>query len=120
LSAKKATSTIPIVFAIAVDPVATGLVASLDKPGGNVTGVPDSGAGEFGLPLEALKEAVPRISRVAVIGDSKPRRQARVRRLRPPPKEDIQSSKDTIHVTPDVILSVLILGTQLIERLKRC
>lgn len=79
LAAKKATSTIPIVFAIAADPVATGLATSLDRPGGNVTGVNDSGVGESGLPLQALKEAAPRISRVAVIGDSKPRKEARVK-----------------------------------------
>ena len=75
LAAKKATSTIPIVFAIAVDAVAAGLVASLDSPGGNVTGVTDSGIGVSGLPLTALKEAIPRISRVAVIGDTKPKQQ---------------------------------------------
>lgn len=75
LAAKKATSTIPIVFAIAVDSVAAGLVASLDTPGGNVTGVTDSGIGVSGLPLTALKEAIPRISRVAVIGDTKPKQQ---------------------------------------------
>lgn len=75
LAAKKATSTIPIVFAIAVDPVAAGLVASLDTAGGNVTGVTDSGIGVSGLPLTALKEAIPRISRVAVIGDTKPKQQ---------------------------------------------
>jgi putative ABC transport system substrate-binding protein len=80
LAAKKATSTIPIVFAIAVDSVAAGLVASLESPGGNVTGVTDSGVGTSGLPLTALKEAVPRISRVAVIGDTKPAQQVAAKR----------------------------------------
>jgi putative ABC transport system substrate-binding protein len=80
LAAKKASSTIPIVFAIAVDSVAAGLVASLESPGGNVTGVTDSGIGTSGLPLTALKEAIPRISRVAVIGDTKPKQQVATKR----------------------------------------
>jgi putative ABC transport system substrate-binding protein len=67
LAAKKATSTIPIIIPTAFDPVGTGLVASLARPGGNVTGfgllVPEVSA--KGLTL--LKEAVPRLTRVAVL-----------------------------------------------------
>jgi ABC-type uncharacterized transport system substrate-binding protein len=67
LAAKRATTTIPIVMAAAGDPLGTGLVASLARPGGNVTGMslmaPDLG----GKRLELLKEVVPRLSRVAVL-----------------------------------------------------
>src|SRR5262245_58256539 len=67
LAAKQATSTIPIVMTAAGDPLGSGLVASLARPGGNVTGmslmVPDIG----GKRLELLKELRPRLARVAVI-----------------------------------------------------
>ena len=68
LAAKKATSTIPIVFAAAINPVATGLVASLARPGGNVTGVSlFAGPEVAGKALQLLKEAAPRVTRVAVL-----------------------------------------------------
>jgi putative ABC transport system substrate-binding protein len=71
LAAKNATRTIPIVFAGAADPVAWGLVASLARPGGNVTGLSELAGREIeGKRLEVLKEAVPKISRVAVVLDS--------------------------------------------------
>jgi len=67
LAAKRATTTIPIVMLSAGDPLGTGLVDSLARPGGNVTGmslmVPDLG----GKRLELLKELLPRLSRVAVL-----------------------------------------------------
>jgi putative tryptophan/tyrosine transport system substrate-binding protein len=67
LAAKRATSTIPIVMGAAGDPVGSGLVASLARPGGNVTGMslmaPDLG----GKRLELLKELLPRLARVAVL-----------------------------------------------------
>ena len=68
LAAKNATKVIPIIMASASDPVGSGLVASLARPGGNITGSnsldPESG----GKRLELLKEVVPGISRVAAIG----------------------------------------------------
>jgi putative tryptophan/tyrosine transport system substrate-binding protein len=68
LAAKKLTSTIPIVMAGATDAVATGLVESLARPGGNVTGL-TSVTGELGGKLiELLKEIIPRLSRVVVPG----------------------------------------------------
>ena len=67
LAAMKATRTIPIVVAGAVDPVADGLVTSLARPGGNVTGTSMLAPELAGKRLELLKEAVPRISRVAVL-----------------------------------------------------
>jgi putative tryptophan/tyrosine transport system substrate-binding protein len=67
-AAKQATTTIPIVFVAAPNPVARGLVASLARPGGNITGVTnDAGPGLFGKVLELFKEAVPTISRVAIL-----------------------------------------------------
>jgi putative ABC transport system substrate-binding protein len=66
-AAKKATSTIPIVMAAATDPVETGLIASLARPGGNVTGVDSGGVEVPGKRLELLKELVPRATRMAVL-----------------------------------------------------
>ena len=67
IAAKRATSTIPIVMTGSADPVAQQLVASLGRPGGNVTGMatmlPELGSKR----LELLKEAVPRVARVAVL-----------------------------------------------------
>ena len=70
LAAKGATSTIPIVMTSTTDPVGEGLVASLARPGGNVTGL--SGlANELNTKrLEVLKDAVPRLSRVGLLGTS--------------------------------------------------
>src|SRR5262245_59466232 len=70
LAAKNATKTIPIVMANATDPVGIGLVASLAHPGGNVTGLSNVGSDLGGKQLELLKEAFPKVSRVAVIWDS--------------------------------------------------
>ncbi len=67
LAAKQATRTIPIVFAAAVDPVENGLVTSLARPGGNVTGLSNLAQELVGKRLEQLKQAVPRVSRVAVL-----------------------------------------------------
>src|SRR4029453_2058221 len=68
-AAQRATSTIPIVMAIHVDPVASGLVASLAKPEKNVTGVSTLGPELVGKRLQLLKEAIPGISRVAVLSN---------------------------------------------------
>src|SRR5882724_7487037 len=67
LAAKQATKTIPIVFTVAADPVASGLVTSLARPGGNVTGLSSVGPDLVGKRLEQLKQAVPGVSRVAVL-----------------------------------------------------
>jgi len=67
LPARNATSTIPVVFVAAIDPVATGVVASLARPGGNVTGVTAMHADLTGKRLELLKELLPKLSRIAVL-----------------------------------------------------
>jgi len=69
-AAKRATSRIPIVLLGAGDPVGTGLVASMARPGGNITGVTEFSTELSGKRLELLKETVPGISRVAVLYNS--------------------------------------------------
>jgi putative tryptophan/tyrosine transport system substrate-binding protein len=69
-AAKQATTTIPIVIAFDGDPVGNGLVASLARPGGNITGLSALYPELSGKQLELLKETVPRLSRVVVIGES--------------------------------------------------
>jgi putative ABC transport system substrate-binding protein len=66
-SAKAVTATVPIVFALAGDPVGSGLVASLARPGGNATGLSNLAGELVGKQLEILKAAVPRISRIGVL-----------------------------------------------------
>jgi putative ABC transport system substrate-binding protein len=68
-AAKQATSTIPIVMAAAGDPVATGLVVSLARPGGNVTGLSNLGRELEGKRMELVKEVLPRVTRVALVWD---------------------------------------------------
>jgi putative ABC transport system substrate-binding protein len=67
LAAKRATSTIPIVMTVAGDPVGSGLVDSLARPGGNVTGMSLMAPELGGKRLELLKELLPRLARVAVL-----------------------------------------------------
>ena len=64
---RQATAVIPIVFAVGIDPVGTGLVASLAKPGGNVTGLSLQAANLAGKRIELLREVVPRLRRLAII-----------------------------------------------------
>jgi len=66
---KQATATIPIVFAVANDPVGGGLVASLARPGGNVTGLSNQTADIASKRLELLREAVPGLRRLAIMVD---------------------------------------------------
>jgi putative ABC transport system substrate-binding protein len=67
LAAKKASATIPVVFAGAEDPVGTGLVSSLAQPGGNITGLSNMVPDLDGKRLELLKEAFPKVARVAFL-----------------------------------------------------
>jgi putative ABC transport system substrate-binding protein len=67
LAAKQATKTLPIVFIAVADPVTSGLVTSLARPGGNITGSSNVASDLVGKALEQLKQAVPGVSRVAVL-----------------------------------------------------
>ena len=67
VAAKKATRTIPIIMASTGDPVATGLVGSLARPGGNITGLSTLSPDLAGKRLQLLKEIVPKLSRLAVL-----------------------------------------------------
>ena len=67
VAAKNATKTIPIVFIDVTDPIAAGLVDSLPRPGGNITGFTTIGSVLAGKRLELLKEIIPKLSRVAVL-----------------------------------------------------
>ena len=69
IAAKQATSLIPIVFAVAGDPVGTGLVASLARPGGNVTGLSLQTTDTAGKRLELLREVVPGLRRLAIMAN---------------------------------------------------
>jgi putative tryptophan/tyrosine transport system substrate-binding protein len=66
---KQATSVIPIVFAVAADPVGSGLVASLARPGGNVTGLSLQQTDAGGKRLELLREVIPGLRRLAIMGN---------------------------------------------------
>jgi putative ABC transport system substrate-binding protein len=68
-AAKRATGTIPIVMAGAIDPVASGLVTSVARPGGNITGLSLMAPDLVGKQLAILKEVVPTVSRVALLGN---------------------------------------------------
>jgi putative tryptophan/tyrosine transport system substrate-binding protein len=69
LAAKRATSAIPVVFATAGDPVATGLVASLSRPGGNVTGLSNQAHDLAAKRMELLREVLPGLERLAIMAN---------------------------------------------------
>jgi putative ABC transport system substrate-binding protein len=69
IATKKATDAIPIVIVTTGDPVASGLVASLARPGGNITGLTALGQELGGKRLEVLKETIPKVSRVAILSN---------------------------------------------------
>jgi len=98
LAAKRATTTVPIVFVSVIDPVAPGLVASLARPGGNITGVAGwvGGAGFAGKWMELLKEAVPHVSHVAVLSNSANPQTARQ-------LQEIQVAARTLKVKVDLL-----------------
>jgi len=70
LAAKRATTTIPIVFAAQMDPVGAGVVASLARPGGNITGMSIQQTDTAGKRIELLREAVPKLARLAVMANA--------------------------------------------------
>src|SRR6516164_7332209 len=86
-AAKAATTQIPIVFAYGGDPVADGLVNSMNQPGGNVTGATFIGSSLLAKRMELLREIVPQASDVALLEIRRERlRSARSRTGRPPPR----------------------------------
>jgi putative tryptophan/tyrosine transport system substrate-binding protein len=90
LAAKGATATIPIVM-LAVDPVGSGLVASLARPGGNITGLTnEAGLEIFSKRLQLLKEAAPKISRVGILTDRSNTIEARVGEAMVPTAQALQ------------------------------
>ncbi len=90
--AYQASRTIPIVFAVASDPIGTGLVASLARPGGNVTGLSDFHLDLGPKRLELLKEIAPSASRIAVLWN--PANSSNVRQLK-----DLQAAASTLGVS---------------------
>src|SRR5262245_26927384 len=70
VAVKRATSVIPIVFAVASDPLGTGLVASLMRPGGNATGLSTQASDLAGKRLQLLREVVPRLRRLAILANT--------------------------------------------------
>ncbi len=103
---KEMTTTIPIVFTVSADPVGDGLVASLARPGGNVTGLSDLHSGLVTKRLELLKEIVPTATRVGVLLN--PAFSAHSRQLK-----DIQAAASAFGVT---ILSSPVTGADDIDR----
>lgn len=85
LAAKSATSTIPIVMTTSADPVGVGLIASLARPGGNLTGLSGLAAELNTKRLEVLKDAVPKLSRIALLRTpgASPGSQLQLKELRP-------------------------------------
>jgi putative ABC transport system substrate-binding protein len=81
-AAKKATSAIPIIFVGTVDPVAAGLVDSLARPGGNVTGFSIGAPGLYGKRLEIIKETVPRLTRVGFLWNANPSAEFMLKEIR--------------------------------------
>jgi len=70
LAAKRATSTIPVVFAAQMDPVGAGIVASLAQPGGNVTGMSIQQTDTVGKRIELLREVIPKLARLGVLANA--------------------------------------------------
>jgi putative ABC transport system substrate-binding protein len=93
LAAKRATTAIPIVFVLANDPVGVGLVPSLARPGGNVTGLTPMNAQLNAKRLELFKEAVPGVARIAVLSVSDYSRVAREDMVR-----EMEAAAERLHV----------------------
>jgi putative ABC transport system substrate-binding protein len=69
-AARQATSDIPIVFTIVLDPVAVGMVSNADRPGGNATGVTNFNPDQARRQIQILKQALPGLARLAILGDA--------------------------------------------------
>jgi putative ABC transport system substrate-binding protein len=100
LAAKKATTIIPIVMTTSSDPVAQGFVASLARPGGNVTGLSSLGADLNTKRLEILKDAIPKLARVAVLQSPGVTADLQLKELRPAAVA-LKLSLEEIETQPD-------------------
>ncbi len=96
LAAKAATATIPIVFVIGSDPIESGLVASLNRPGGNITGVSILGVALGAKRLKLLRDLVPKVASIALLVNP---RNPNAR----PQTEDTQSAAATLGLQLDVV-----------------
>jgi putative ABC transport system substrate-binding protein len=98
IAVKQATSVIPIVFGTAGDPVGTGLVASLARPGGNVTGLSNQSADLAGKRIELLREVVPGLRRLAI---------AEIRQAQdiPPAIEALKGRADALYVVTEPLVN---------------
>ena len=93
LAAKQATAVIPIVFPVAGDPVGSGLVASLARPGGNVTGLSNQAADLAGKRLDLLREVFPDLRRLAIMANAgNPAALLEMARFRPRPARSASRS----------------------------
>ena len=91
---QRATSSIPIVFALASDPVGSGLVTSLARPGGNVTGLSTQSSDTAPKRLEILREVIPGFRRFAVLGNAGYAGSVEeMREVRPPPTRSASKSR---------------------------
>jgi putative ABC transport system substrate-binding protein len=90
LAAKQATTTIPTVMAVGGDPVAAGIVASLARPGGNITGATFFSADLSAKRIELLKEALPRVTQVAAL-------------VTPPDNTDFKPTLQTMELTAELL-----------------
>jgi putative ABC transport system substrate-binding protein len=110
-AARQATTTLPIVTIVAPDPVASGLAASLARPGGNVTGLTVSASGVAQKYVELLREAVPSMTRVAIVAS----------RQNPEVQREVQEAADGLRVVllPTVIATQAGEFETLIARVKR-
>ena len=99
LAAKAATSTVPIVLVSVADPVGVGLIASLVRPGGNITGVTNIAAELAGKRMQLLKEIVPAATKVAIlINPDDP--------IAPPQMESAKSAAGTLGIQLDPVLHI--------------
>src|SRR5882762_3937280 len=99
LAAKEGTRTIPIVMAVIGDPIAAGVVPSLARPGGNITGLASMSPEIDGKRLELLKELVPGVSRIAALWNpTNPNNAARIKQ--------VEAAAKTLHLTLESFRSV--------------
>jgi putative tryptophan/tyrosine transport system substrate-binding protein len=107
---KAATSTIPIVMASIGDPVGAGFVASLARPGGNITGTSNMYEGVSGKWVELLKEMIPSLTRVGVLGDTQNVAHSRMRK-------EVEEAARRLAITP--VARHVVTGRELAEAFAR-